>query len=203
MRRLYLLCCLTLAVAGTLSAQQNNFGVKAGMNISNHLKKMSVPGVASFKVNTTTLIGYQVGVFYKTKIGHHLSLVPELNFSVTGSKSVFAMEDRPSFDVKEKLAYLDLPVFLQYNFGPLYIGAGPSVSFLLDSKLKDFDGNDWGGFDYSTVDAGANATAGVKLIKKLDLKLRYYYGLVNIQKDPGYSEVKNRFLNISLLYSLK
>lgn len=182
---------------------QSRIGLKAGFNLANQTKTMSIPQVPTNKQNTEALVGYQFGIFYKTMLSKNLILSAEPAFSVIGSSMTLVASDGKSYDTDEKLGYIELPLTLQYSVSKLYFGAGPSIGFRIFSKLSGFEGRTYDITNYKSIDAAGNVLVGYVLSKKIDLNARYSHGILNIIKDPGYAKTKNRFFNLSIFYYLK
>ena len=195
------------------ATSQNRVGIKAGLNIS-YLQEKFTPE----NVNTEALkplLGYQFGIFYKVSVNTKWSLSSEVNFSLVGGKFPYYMIEN-GFDSlgstqyrNNSIGYLEVPVSVQYNIHNFYVGVGPGLAFHLFSK-----GFDSGSYttNHKAVDVAANVIGGYNITKKLRVDLRYSYGLMNVVKDDfknlggSYNtevSLKNRFFNVSLLYSLK
>jgi hypothetical protein len=134
----------------------------------------------------------------------------ELNFSLVGSKIPYLTRDDSADSVyvdrqyNGTVGYLEVPLSIQYKVHRFYVGVGPGVAFrLFNKKLNSVYIN-----NYKTLDVSGNLLAGYKIAKRLDVNVRYSYGLLNIlnYNDQSYDtrmSLKNRFLNLSVLYSLK
>jgi len=192
---------LLLFVYGAKS--QSRIGLKAGFNLANQTKTMSIPQVPTSEQNTETLIGYQFGVFYKTMLSKNFSLSAEPAFSVIGSSMTLVASDGKSYETDEKLGYIELPLTLQYSFNKLYFGAGPSVGLKVFSKLSGFENRNFDITSYKSIDAAGNILVGYGLSNKIDINARYSHGFMNIIKDPSYAKTKNKFFNLSVLFYLK
>ena len=191
---------------------QNSIGIKAGLNVSG-LQRKFTPDKGVGTEDLKPLLGYQFGLFYKVSVNSKWSVSSEVNFSLVGAKFPYSIDN--GFDTSNAeyrnngIGYLEVPIIVQYNIHKFYVGIGPGVAFHLFSN-----GSDSGSYttNHKTVDLSANAVAGYKITKKVHLNLRYSYGLMNIVKDDfknlggSYNtevSLKNRFFNVSLLYSLK
>lgn len=182
---------------------QFQYGLKAGLNVANQTKNMSIPQVPNTIQNTKAMLGYQLGSFVKAKLSKHLSLSAEPAFSVVGAGMTLVDANLKSYDVREKIGYVELPLILQYKFQQLYFGAGPSAGIKVFSKLSGFENRSFDITNYKAFDAAGNVVVGYALSKKLDLNARYSHGFTNLIKDPGYSTTKNRFFNLSVLWYLQ
>ena len=193
----------SILLFGYAARSQTRIGLKVGLNLANQTKSISIPQVPNTKINTEPFVGYQLGVFYNSKLSKSLSLSAETNFSVIGSSMRLSDSEGKIYDTNEKLGYIELPLTLQYSFNKFYIGAGPSVGIKVFSKLLGFENRSFDITSYKSIDAAGNILIGYNLSNKLHLNARYSNGFVNIIKDPGYAKTKNRFFNLSLLYYFK
>jgi len=189
---------------------QNILGFKAGLNLANQAKNFTTPQNPTPQPNKTKpLWGYQFGVFYKAKMNNHWAFSAETNFSLIGSKAEYLTEeqilnpDGTTHYYNDKIGYIEIPLTLQYKLNRLYFGAGPAIAFKVFSKITNFENSTYKTPYYKTLDASANVLTGYQLSKKWDLNFRYSYGLLNIHEDNIYVKTKNRFFNLSVLYSLK
>jgi hypothetical protein len=95
-----------------------------------------------------------------------------------------------------------LPLMVEYTVNKIYFGLGPSVGFKIFSKLTHFENNTYNITYYQNWDVAGNIKAGYAFSDKLDVNVRYSYGLLNIYKYSGGISTKNRFINLSFLYYL-
>jgi Outer membrane protein beta-barrel domain len=196
------LLIIGIVILSHAASSQSHFGIKAGVNLANQVKTISIPQVPSTTQDTKPFVGYQFGMFYKAKLQERLWLSAEANFSVIGSSMTLVASDGNSYNTQEKLGYIELPFTLQYKIAKIYFGAGPSIGFKVFSKITNFENRSFDIPYYQTMDAGGNILAGYSVSKKLDVNVRYNHGFMNLYKDPGYAKAKNRFFNLSLLYTL-
>src|SRR3546814_9217031 len=118
MEKTLLIAALTLAGTAGVFAQVN-YGVKAGVNLSNMSLSEDVDGW-----DPGMLTGFNAGVFVNTEVAENFSIQPELLYSTAGS--VIAEEGDDSW--KQKLRYLSLPVLARYKLvAGLRLEVGPSV----------------------------------------------------------------------------
>jgi len=202
MKRIHLLVSSILLFASAAKGQ-SQFGFKAGINVANQKKTISIAQVPSSQLDTKPFVGYQLGFFYKTKSYNRFLLTVEANFSVIGSGRTSMAPDGTTYNTHEKLGYIELPVISLYSINKFYFGLGPGIGFKLFSKLTKFENRTFDIPYYKTIDAAVNILAGYKISRKIYANIRYSYGLVNIWEDPGYANTRNRFFNLSILYSLK
>ena len=209
MAKMTWLLVLFVTVRHTATCQKT-FGVKAAANLSNQ----EVIFKPSKQNHNKALPGYQIGLFYKSKLSSKWALSGELSYSIVGAKYAYLFFEGAAGSEKEvityvshRVGYLEIPLTLQRNFSKFYLGVGPSVSFKMKSPKSSITHT---APPYKNFDIAANLVAGYKITKKLDINVRYSYGLLNTSKNKnwygsGYENVavKNRFLNLSLLYVLK
>ena len=193
------LIVIGMLLLGCAAKSQSHFGAKAGLNVAGQ-RTMSSMNISEL---TSPFIGYQLGVFYKTKPNNNFLVCAEANFSVIGSTVVLVTGSGEQYDAHRKLGYLELPVMLQYQAGKFYFGAGPSVGFKLFSRITNFERGPFNIPYYKTFDAAVNILAGYSVSGRVGVDLRYSHGIVNIEKDPGDNKTKNQYLNVSVLYFVK
>lgn len=187
-----------------VTKSQSQFGIKAGVNLADQDKSMPwVQMGTATAVNTKPLVGYQLGAFYKKRLHAGFWLSAEANFSVIGSAGKVSGLGGETYNAQEKLGYIELPVTVQYKIGKIYFGVGPSVGFRVFSKYVNVGGESYDIPYYRTLNAAGCFLGGYKFSKKLDVNVSYNHGLMTISKGPGYVQTKNRFINLSLLYSIK
>ncbi|RPD44449.1 PorT family protein [Paracnuella aquatica] len=189
---------------------QSYSGLKAGINYANQLAVAKPANTFDNK----PIVGVQAGVFFKNALTQKWTLAAEANFSIIGASYRFLELVKPNdqssnlfriIRCTKQVAYLELPLMMQYNCTNFYFGAGPAAALKLYSTPDEQEFPP----SYKTIDVSANAIAGYKLSKKMDVNVRYSYGLINTLKDRSnfgiLQEVRinNRFANISLLYRLK
>jgi hypothetical protein len=209
MKKIFVLI-IALSAFGHNAFCQNTFGLKAGVNLSNQAKTFTTPQNPTPQPNKTKpLWGYMFGVFYKAKVNKNWAIAAETNFSLVGSKTQYLTEeqilnpDGVTHYCNDKISYIEVPLSLQYNLNKLYFGAGPGIVFKVSSRLTNFENSTYKTPYYKTLDLSANVLMGYQLAKKWDVNFRYSYGLLNIHEDNMYIKTKNRFFNLSVLYSFK
>ena len=138
----YILFTIILYI--TISNAQNiNFGIKSGLNISN------LRGVSEEEIlNSKSKFGFHIGGFMEFKISKDLKFHPELLFSYQGGTSEFI--DTPvvysnfylgvnniNFIRTYKLNYLIIPMMLKYKLSNKFnIEFGPQIGYLISGKSK-------------------------------------------------------------------
>ena len=170
------------------------FGLKLGINGTNLYDDAKAE-------NRDGRIGLTGGLFAKVPLGgSHFSLRPELLIATKGAK--YQLD---SFSSSLKLAYLELPLSLEFNLSIINIHLGLHASYLANSKgeLKDEQGNPIS-FDKSQLeklDYGWHAGAGVD-IGNIGIHLRIARGLKDIGKNQTVGDYVGTLKNASWMLTL-
>ncbi|MCK8520311.1 PorT family protein [Aquimarina sp. D1M17] len=166
-------------------AQESTYGIRLGANLSS-ISSDDIP--ENLEDNR---FGIVVGFLAEFPIKEKLSLQPEFQYSSKGND-----------DETLRVDYLQLPIFLKYNFSNLVnVHIGPQVG------LKIWEWEDNAGIDanFNTFDFSAVAGVGVNITENFFADLRYDFGLSNIVDDegiPGGAEGNNRTIQLSFGYKL-
>lgn len=193
---------ITVLTFGVTSAQDVNFGVKGGLNVTTLTGDIE---------DLDPKIGFHVGGFAEIKLNEKFAIQPELLFSTQGAKAEY-FDDFDGFDVKVeenlKLNYINLPIMAKYFITEKFnIQAGPQVSFLMSAKnevtysfegesdSEEFDIKD----DTKAIDFGFNLGLGYSFTDKLFAEARYNFGLSSIPDDSDV-DVKNAVFQVSFGY---
>lgn len=182
-----------LAVLGTtqVEAQTNNpgpkFGVKGGLNLSQLY--VDQPNAEDEKMK----VGVHFGVFGKIPVTNYLAFQPEVLYTNVGSKITYGGSDVETFlgiepgEVRFNLNYIQVPLALAVNLGPLNIHAGPYISYLLSANVKDLETSDLNTTDLVELDTDDfnrldyGLVGGIAIdVQNITLGVRYNYGLREI-----------------------
>lgn len=194
MKKLAFVLFVGLSFATTTNAQIK-FGVKAGANFAN----VNGDNVGS----TSTLVGFNGGVFVGLGLADHLSLQPELVYSMQGFK-----QDDNGTTATQSLNYLNIPVLLKYRFPMgLFIETGPQIGFLMSAKAKESGVSIDDKSGLKSTDFSWAIGAGFHIpTTQLAVDVRYNFGLANIVDDSNSggssSSVKNGVFQVGLMYTL-
>ncbi|WP_339923928.1 porin family protein [uncultured Cyclobacterium sp.] len=171
--------------------QTNNpgpkFGIKGGLNLSQLYVDQPTVEDESMKA------GFNFGVFGKIPINSFLAVQPEVLYSNTGSKLTYGGSDLEnvlgieSGEVRFNLNYVQVPIALAVNVGPLNLHAGPYLSYLVSANVKDLKNSDLSSTDVATLDTddfnkfdyGAMFGVGFD-VKAVTIGVRYNYGFREI-----------------------
>lgn len=190
-----------IAMSSLTFAQQ--FGIKAGMNVSSLSTEEGLDDQKS-------KIGFNAGVFMNAPLAENFSIQPELIYSQYGDKANGTVAGN-EYSYSRKLDYVTLPVMFQYNATPnFYLEAGPEFGLLVSAKNKiknetsgqtvsesDNYKDDLNGFNF-----GLGLGAGYYFTPNVGLTARYVAGFTDIYKDGQNSgdAVKNNVFQVGLAY---
>jgi hypothetical protein len=163
------------------------FGLKGGVNI------------ASFKIepefNSDSRVGFHLGMLTHIHLSDHFAAQPELMISSQGADY--------GNDGKDKFSYVNIPILVQYMFGPGFrVETGPQIGFLASAKSEQNDDDDIDIKDnFKTVDFSWAFGAGYLGNSGLGLDVRYNLGINDIEK--GADETSNRVWQVGLFYQFR
>lgn len=190
-----------IAMSSLTFAQQ--FGIKAGMNVSSLStdSKLSDQG---------SKIGFNAGLFMNAPIAENFSIQPELLYSQMGEKYDQVIAGT-TYARSRHLDYVTLPIMFQYNATPsFYLEAGPEFGFMVSAKNKFTNEtanttiSESSNYkdDLNTFNAGIGLGAGYYFTPNVGLTARYVAGLTDIYKDGQNSgdAVKNNVFQVGLAY---
>jgi hypothetical protein len=174
--------------AGQAMAQSNNpgprVGIKGGLNASQFY--VDQPNVEDENMK----IGFNFGIFTKVPITSFLALQPEVLYTNVGSKVTYGGSDLEqlfgieSGEVRFNLNYIQVPLALAVNLGPLNVHAGPYVSYLLSANVRDWSASELSGTtvqelqtsDFNKLDYGVVLGVGFD-VQNVTIGARYNHGL--------------------------
>ncbi|WP_226064452.1 porin family protein [Kaistella polysaccharea] len=194
---------LGAAVAMSTLTFAQQFGVKAGMNVSSLSTEEGLSDQGS-------KIGFNAGVFMNAPIAENFSIQPELLYSQMGDKYNQNIAGT-TYARSRNLDYITLPVMFQYNATPsFYLEAGPEFGLLVTAKNKytNESSNSTIGEsanykdDLNSFNAGLGLGAGYYFTPQVGVTARYVAGLTDIFKDGNNSgsAVKNNVFQVGLAY---
>jgi hypothetical protein len=205
--RLFIVPALVLAIPSVAAAQATQgaateFGVKAGLNISNIKLNADVADITS-----DGRAGFLAGVWVARDFNPRAGIQVEGLLSQKGAEfstedSIFELDEEASF----KLTYIEFPVLARVNFpaggATARVLAGPTFSFHVNETIKS------GGVErdadevpLKTFEMGF-ALGGAVDIRRFVIDVRYTWGLTDIN-DSGDSDdftVKNNTFSLSFGY---
>ena len=217
-----LLMVVILLLPANGLAQGLHFGLKGGV-LGN---KASVNGISS-SLKEESLTGFQVGPMAQYQTGFYgITLDFSLLYVQRGVKLTNRNNHRTA-DIRTQS--IDIPIELKWEMGiskefDLFIGIGPSFSFLIDKDnwarkfthiAVDVVSKDLPSMGWRSSEVGFNLGGGVKIMQHLMLSCYYNIGLTSSPKhhmhgdvhgaiddifDGNVFESKNRYWQLSLAY---
>jgi Outer membrane protein beta-barrel domain len=187
----------------TFSFGQINFGVKAGLNISN-TKDIAPAG-------NTAKLGFNAGFITSININKIFIIQPELLYSVKGYKfpgTPYNSNGTASFN------YISVPLLLGYCItDKLTVLAGPELNFLTNANSK-FDGSNYDiSKNFRKFDLAVDLGVVYKIKNGLGMEVRYSHSLKDLANviilDPFGNEIEerkvgsHRVFQIGLFYKFK
>jgi len=197
---------LFLAVIIT-SASSMNAQVRPGFTAGTIFSKYKVT-YGDISVTTDSKMGITAGAFLDIPAGKSLTFQPALNYVQKGESTSGDLGSG-----KSVIHALEIPLNLLYHAGPVFVGAGPSVTYSLSGKTTYKDGSDevkedikFGDSeddDMHALDFGANFLAGYRFKGGFQLSAHCYAGLSNLAPGTGGgSKIKNSYFGFKLGYLL-
>ncbi|MBR4440483.1 MAG: PorT family protein [Bacteroidales bacterium] len=203
-----------LALSSSAFAQDIDFGVKAGMNISNFSEKYG-----GSKVNDNkSKIGISLGAFADYSLTDMFAIEAGLQFDQVGSKFEWS-EDDESEKITTNVNYLTIPINFRANLAvgdnKLYFLAGPTIGLGLSGKEKaeytedgktnkTDDALKFGSGDEDNMkrmNLGFLLGAGFEMTNNIGFRLTYDIGLSNLlPKGDGDNSLKTGCLGLSVTY---
>ena len=194
---------LTLAVAASSLTFAQQFGVKAGMNVSSLSEDADLSDQKS-------KIGFNAGVFMNLPLGASFSIQPELLYTQYGSKSNYELLG-VKYSASTHLDYIALPVMVQYNVLPqFYLEAGPELGLSVSAKNKvknettntTLAESDNYKDDINGLNVGIGLGAGYYFTENIGVTARYVAGVTDYVKNrPSNSDkVQNNVFQVGLAY---
>lgn len=183
MKKLLVITAISLlGMSNLLSAQNVDFGLKTGLNISNF---------TGGDADRNNLIGFHIGGFAEIELSDKFSLQPEVLYSSQGSEA--------KNTVKIKVDYLAIPLMAKYYISEKFsLEAGPQMSFLLNDKFEfNNDAIPDAETDASSFDFGLNVGVGYNISAHLLAQVRYNYGITTVAENP---DIKNSVFQFALGY---
>ncbi len=165
MKKLFSTAFIFVICTCPILAQDFQFGVKTGLNISTLDNEGSE--IDTYKPQ----LGLMLGTFGALGISEKSSLKAELIFSMEGA-------NYKSSNTYVRLNRLSLPLLYNYKLSPLIsVEAGPELKYQIgfDSNFPSSQGNLKG--LYENLDHGISIGVEISPISKFRLSLRNYFGM--------------------------
>lgn len=168
MKQLCIFLCAFI-IAGHLSAQKVELGVKGGFNIADlHF---------SNNITTNSKVGVHLGVLAHIHASQKWAIQPEFMYSLEGANNI------DDSHTNYTLNYINVPVLLQYMLGRGFrLEGGPQLDFLLSAKAKTGDASFITNHFQSN---GVSFPLGFSYVgaNGVGIDARYVFGMSNINAD--------------------
>lgn len=202
---------LTITLIGFFFGAFAQLGINGGINLAKYSYAEN-----RFDVHRKSILAYNFGIQYKKELTEKLFLLPELNYSIKGSRVYYDYPIGVTGPMKNvnKFQYiqLNLPTIIAIPVADeidYEIGGGLFAAYLLKAEQKTVEFDDsavtqnFAAGDLKKMDLGLHFTTGFRMNKMLGLHFRYDLGLMNIQGISGTPAAKTRnfSINISWLFS--
>lgn len=200
MKKLVLTLVVAISALNCVRAQEINYGVKAGLNLS---KLMPFKNPDAEEIDKKTLLGLNLGGFVEIPVLTDTYFETGIYYSQTGGK----YQESKYQESKITLNEINIPLKLKYNvYDNLFLNAGGYVSYGLSALyIKYFRGrevdritpDDWNRFDYGILIGGE-----YQINNKFIIFANYNHGLANLQKNEEGTELKKRTFQLGVGYKL-
>lgn len=208
MRKHLLIGFFSILTCCSVQAQDVNFGLKAGLNLSNlHSSNTPVEDL------TESRTGIHAGAFGELRFSQLFALQVEALYSQQGAKTTIpyieieppgelgiykqsSKQQNPDYEAEGRYDYLNVPVLAKfYVYEGLNVYGGPQVSVLLSAKDKyeseEIDVKD----ELDPLDFGLYGGVGYQFEMGLFFSASYYWGINNISH-IDYSNMLGYDINI-------
>ena len=201
-KRIILMAIVTMATI-SMNAQEIQFGVKGGLNLSTESKYKNINGYNAESPGFRT--GLHIGGVVNWAINDRFELETDLLYSMQGFKDRIEVEAEQRLHDKNYSVtshYLTLPIAAKANLVKgVYVECGPQFGYLLYKKDKlegheiddSFDSNNTKKFDFSIFGG-----LGYRFENGVFVDARYIHGFTGTSK--VFEGGKNRNIQISLGY---
>ncbi len=189
---------------------QMAFGVKAGANLTN----IGLTNIDEdeFSFERDIRLSYHLGVFSSLDFTKKTAVVAEILYSSKGFSTTGNSADK----TKINFHYIALPVLLNYKIKDrLNFEVGPELDYLVSARSKhDGQSADIGFIYRKKFDLGLDAGLKYSVDEKVNLGIRYNYGLLSVwgndiivTNEQGYivdsnPKIQNRVIQASIVYIL-
>ena len=212
MNKLYTISTFLILLSIASQAQQLKVGVKGGLSLVD-VEVVSIPGgIDTENQNYKMRPSYHLGAFGTFDLSKKFYLQADLLYASKG----FRYDDPGTTKSNLHLHYLTLPVLLNYRISEKFHGGvGGTLGYRLAARsTSDGRSVDSGWIYDNKIDVGINAGLRYEMSNKINVGVRYTYGLSNLYKERGVitdingypidklPKYQNRELQFSAGYSL-
>lgn len=184
MKKIFALIAAALVCAGSATAANPTFGIKAGFDMTNFWGEDMPHGMKP---------SYQAGVFLEYRFASTpIAIAPEIVFAAQGGKFNVGEETGLSFaknaDVTFNTNYINIPVMLKYYVTPSFsIDFGPQLGINVYSKATATAGNASATVDMGDITNSVDFALGLggtyNITRNAFLQARYTMGMTHVLKN--------------------
>jgi hypothetical protein len=146
-------------------------------------------------------LGYTLGLFMTLSLTDYLALQPEIYYTRKGTE--YYVKDEASMSIKEKLNYLETPVFLSLFLHPQFsIMVGPYQGTFINgaddilitySDAEESNTSEYKFSDIAFPDYGVAVGTSLYCDNGVGFHFRYFRGLRSIYRDTTYERKHSSF----------
>jgi hypothetical protein len=186
-----------LALFGMMNAQQQRFGLKAGLNFAN---------VSNTQGSSIT--SFYGGIFMNVPINAQFHFQNEILYNAKGVKGTVDLTEiggTGTAVITMHLNYISIPAMFQYNPAPeFYIEAGPEFSLMVGANAKMLNMSRDIMDVFHRFDFGLGIGAGYYFSSaNIGITARYVTGLTDIIKDNPDKASYNGVFQLGIAYKFK
>lgn len=181
--KFYPVYLLFLFLSISSQAQQISFGIKGGPSLVDVEVVANSEGIDSESQYLKMRPSYHLGVFGFVDLNRKFYLQAELLYANKGYRADYPR----SSEANLHFHYLTIPVLLHYKIvEKLHGGLGATFGYMLAARSKSEGGNLDVSWRYNNkLDMGINVGAKYEISDKINLGIRYTYGLSNLFRERG------------------
>ena len=184
MKKFFALVAAALLCAGSATAANPTFGLKAGFDLTNFWGNDLPHGMKP---------GYQAGAFLEYRFANSpIAIAPEIVFAAQGGK--FSVDEDADLSISTKADltfntnYINIPVMLKYYVTPSFsIDFGPQLGINVYSKATATAGNASATVDMGDVTNSVDFALGLggtyNITRNAFLQARYTMGMTHVLKN--------------------
>jgi len=196
----FILSLASACIVSSTSAQSVQFGIETGINIA----RLSISPKSAFGADElSSKLGARFGGLLNIGLGKGFSIEPGVVYSRKGviySTTILG----ESYEVQMRYNYIEVPLYVKYNFKGLQFGAGPYIAFTSAASYKGISldttvvekiqiTNDLNTGGVRPMDVGVNIKAGYIFPIGLFLSTQYGLGFSNTAASNGLTAKNNVF----------
>lgn len=183
-------------------------GIRGGLNMSHFSQGNDVYYYDSYYGNNVnrdfeSKTSFYVGLFGDLKLSKFYSLQPELNYSMQGSTLNDIDNNGVRYTTDYDLSYLSLGVANKFTFNKFNVHIGPTIDFLIDSKVTvnntNNNYNNYYGWDGTPIDLAFFLGAGYDITPNFGLEARIKKGIIPVI-DSSYGNHTNVVFSVGAFY---